>query len=116
MYILDSNQYARDPHGISGKLNDTIEKLGGEVLVSRLWSEQKLAYPIGNHRKGTYWITYFRIDGGRLSELNNTTRLNESILRSMVLKIDPRLVEAMVAHARGETVAAPAAEEPAAAE
>lgn len=107
MYILDSNQYARDPHGVSGKLNEMIEKHGGEMLASRLWSEQKLAYPIGNHRKGTYWLTYFRIDSGRLAELNDSTRLNEAILRSLVLKIEPRLVDAMVAHARGETVAAP---------
>jgi small subunit ribosomal protein S6 len=113
MYILDSNQYARDPHGVSGMLNSMIEKHGGEVLASRLWSEQKLAYPIGNHRKGTYWLTYFRIDSGKLSELNGSTRLNEAILRSLVLKIDPRLVDAMVAHARGETVAEA---EPAAAE
>ncbi len=108
MYILDSNQYARDPHGVSGKLNEMIEKNGGEVLASRLWSWQQLAYPIGNHRKGTYWLTYFRIDSGKLAELNNATHLNEGVLRSLVLKIDPRLVDAMVAHARGETVAEPA--------
>ena len=115
MYILDSNLYARDPHGVSGKLNEMIEKHGGTLLASRLWSEQKLAYPIGNHRKGTYWLTYFRIDSGKLNELNGATRLNEGVLRSLVLKIEPRLVDAMVAHARGETPAAePAAEEEAA--
>ena len=112
MYILDSNHYARDPHGVSGKVNEMIEKNGGEILASRLWSEQKLAYPIGNHRKGTYWLTYFRIDSSKLSELSSTTRLNEGILRSLVLKIEPRLVDAMVAHARGEVPAAePVAEE-----
>jgi small subunit ribosomal protein S6 len=83
------------------RIDDLIEKLGGEVLVSRLWAEQKLAYPIHGHTKGTYWLAYFRIDSGAITELNHQTKLDESILRSLVLVIDPRLVDTMVAHALG---------------
>lgn len=46
-----------------------VQKLEGEVLVSRLWNDQKLAYPIDGHRKGTYWLTYFKLNGQRLTEL-----------------------------------------------
>jgi small subunit ribosomal protein S6 len=101
MFILDSNRYARDPAGVPRKIDDLIEKLGGEVLVSRLWAEQKLAYPINGHSKGTYWLAYFRIDSGAITELNHQTKLNDSVLRSLVLVIDPRLVDTMVAHASG---------------
>jgi small subunit ribosomal protein S6 len=104
MFILDSNRYARDPAGVPRKIDDLIKKLGGEVLVSRLWSEQKLAYPIHGHSKGTYWLTYFRIDSGAIAELNHQTKLNENVLRSLVLLIDPRLVDTMVAHASGGVV------------
>lgn len=102
MFILDSNHYARDPGGTSGRVTAMIEKHGGELLASRLWNEQKLAYPINGHRKGTYWLTYFRLESGRLADLNAAVRLEDSVLRSLVLKIEPRLVEAMVAHATGE--------------
>ena len=101
MFIFDSNRYARDPAGVPRKIDDLIKKLGGEVLVSRLWSEQKLAYPIEGHSKGTYWLTYFRIGSGAIAELNHQAKLNESVLRSLVLRIDPRLVDTMVAHASG---------------
>jgi len=37
-----------------------VKSVGGELLASRLWNEQKLAYPINGHRKGAYWLTYFR--------------------------------------------------------
>jgi small subunit ribosomal protein S6 len=102
MFILDPNQYARDPAGVSGVINELIEKHGGELLVSRLWSEQKLAYPLNGQRKGTYWLTYFRLESTRLADLNREVRINERVLRSLLLKIDNRLVDAMVAHALGQ--------------
>jgi small subunit ribosomal protein S6 len=99
MFILDSNRYARDPGGVPRRIDDEIKQLGGEVLVSRLWAEQKLAYTIKGQGKGTYWLTYFRLDSDRLAELNHQTNLNNSVLRSLVIVIDPRLVGTMVAHA-----------------
>jgi small subunit ribosomal protein S6 len=102
LFILDSNRYARDPNGVSGEIPAMIEKLGGEVMVSRLWNEQKLAYPINGQRKGTYWLTYFRMQGPKLSQFNRECQLNGNILRHLTLTVDPRLVEALVAHARGE--------------
>lgn len=105
LYILDSNRYARDPNGISASIPEMIEGLEGEVLASRLWNEQRLAYPINGQRKGTYWLTYFRLDSTRLSEFNRACQLNENILRNLTLKVDPRLIDALVAHALGKTVA-----------
>jgi small subunit ribosomal protein S6 len=102
MVILDPNKYAQDPGGLGLQIPNLVSKFGGEVLVSRLWNEQKLAYPIEGHRKGTYWLTYFRLDASKLSELNREMRINETILRSLTLKVEPRLVEALVAHAKGE--------------
>ncbi len=99
MFLLDSNRYAQNPQGVSGQIPQMIEKFGGTVLVSRLWSEQRLAYPIDGHRKGTYWLTYFRLAGDQLSPLTRESELNENVLRQMILAVDPRLVETLVAHA-----------------
>ncbi len=100
-FLFDSNKYNRDPGGVSSEVQKSIEDLGGEILASRLWEERKLAYPINGHNKGTYWITYFRMEGTKLTELNRTFTLNENIMRSLVTKVDPRLVDALVAHALG---------------
>lgn len=102
MFIFDSNKYARDPSGVSGTVQEMVDKVQGEILANRLWTEQKLAYPIRRQRKGTYWLTYFRMDSNKLSEFNRLCQLNEFVLRNLVLKIDPRLVDAMVSHALGE--------------
>jgi len=110
MLIFDSNKYAQDHAGVSGAINDLVTKNGGEVLVSRLWNEQKFAYPIGHHRKGTYWLMYFRLDSTKLEDINSQLRINETVLRSLTLKVEPRLVEALVSHASGTAKAKPAAE------
>ena len=112
MFLLDANKYSRDPGAVSGQVVEAIEKCGGDVLVSRLWSEQKLAYQIGKHRKGAYWLTYFRMDGERLTELKRATQLNNNVIRDLVLAVDDRLVDALVDHAKGTTKAAPPATKP----
>jgi small subunit ribosomal protein S6 len=99
LFIFDSNRYSRDPGGVSAQVADFVEKHGGEMLVSRLWEERRLAYPINGQRKGTYWLAYFRIDGKELSALERDCQLSESIMRSLVIKIDPRIVDALVSHA-----------------
>ena len=101
MVIMDSNKYAQDPSGMGAIIPNLVAKFGGEVLVSRLWNEQRLAYPVDGHKKGTYWLTYLRIDGEKLTEFNRDLRINESVLRQLTLKVDPRLVEALVEHAKG---------------
>lgn len=104
LFILDSNRYARDPNGVSAAIPEMIGSLEGEVLANRLWNEQRLAYPINGQRKGTYWLTYFRLESTKLSEFNRACQLNENILRNLTLKVDARLVDALVAHALGKAV------------
>lgn len=118
LVILDSNKYAQNPADVGAQIPNLVAKFGGEVLVSRLWNEQKLAYPIDGHKKGTYWLTYFRLDSLKLIEFSREIRINETIVREMTLKVDPRLVDALVEHAKGggksraAEVVIPAVDEP----
>lgn len=99
LFILDPEAYARSPEEVSGQIAKTIESFGGTVRVSRLWEERKLAYDIKGRRRGTYWLTYFRLDTAQVAELNNQFQINNSILRFLLLSIDKSLEEALVEHA-----------------
>jgi small subunit ribosomal protein S6 len=111
MFILDSNHYGRDPETVSGQIPAMIEKLGGEILANRLWEERRLAFPIKGQRRGTYWLTYFRLEGGQLGDLRRQCQITEDILRVLFLKVDPRIVDALVAHAMSAPVVAPSSDE-----
>jgi small subunit ribosomal protein S6 len=99
LFILDSNRYSRDQAAVSNQISELITQAGGEVLASRLWEERRLAYPINGQRKGTYWLTYFRVSTDQLIGINRQCQLNENIVRSLFVKIDPRIVETLVSHA-----------------
>lgn len=113
MFIFDANRYGRDPGGVSGQIASLVQKAGGEMMASRLWEERRLAYPINGQRKGTYWLSYFKLESKSLVEFNRECSLNESILRSLVLRVDDRIVDALVSHATSAAVAKPAAPKPA---
>ena len=100
LYILNSELYAKSPDEISGQMAAFIEKTGGEVLLSRLWDERRLAYPIQGHKRGTYWLTYFKIDPLKVKELTRQFQITDSILRFLFLKLDPRIVDTVVEHAK----------------
>jgi small subunit ribosomal protein S6 len=102
MFLLDTNKVSGDVPNAAKQLHTILERNHAEVLASRPWDERRLAYPIRNHKKGLYYLTYFRTEGKNLINIERDVALNEMILRSMVLKIDPKMVETMLALARDE--------------
>jgi len=100
LFIFDSDLYAKGPDDVSSQVASIVEQLGGEVLLSRLWDERKLAYPIKGHRRGTYWLAYFRIDPSAVKDLTRQFQLSDSVIRFLILLVDPRLVDTLVEHAR----------------
>lgn len=106
MFLLDTNKVSGDVAAAAKHLHTMLEKHHAEVLASRPWDERRLCYPIKGHKKGLYYLTYFRVDGKSLIHLERDIALNEMILRSLVLKIDPKLVDTMLALARDENALA----------
>ncbi|MEM9409782.1 MAG: 30S ribosomal protein S6 [Planctomycetota bacterium] len=110
MFIFNANAYARNPAGAGNNIREIVESVGGELLASRMWNEQKLAYPINGQRKGVYWLSYVKMDADVLPKFNRACKLNDIIIRHLVISVDPRLVDTLVAAANETKTAAPAAE------
>lgn len=102
MFLLDPTKVAGDVPAAQQQLHQVLEKNHAEILASRPWDERRLAYPIKNHKKGLYYLTYFKTDSQNLLNIERDYQLTEIILRSMVLKIDTKMVDTMLALARDE--------------
>jgi small subunit ribosomal protein S6 len=102
MFILDTNKVAGDVAQAQKQLHAILERNHAEVLASRPWDERRLAYPIRNHKKGLYYLCYFRTDGKNIVGLSRDFALSELILRNMMLAVEPKLVDIMLEVARGE--------------
>jgi small subunit ribosomal protein S6 len=102
MFLLDTNKVAGDVPAAAQQLHALLERNNAEILASRPWDERRLAYPVKGQKKGLYYLTYFRTERKNLINFERDCALNEMILRQLVLAIDPKLVDIMLALARDE--------------
>jgi small subunit ribosomal protein S6 len=116
MFLLDANKVSGDIPAAAGQLHAVFERNHAEVLASRPWDERRLAFPIKGQKKGLYYLTYFKTEGKNLVGIEGDFALNEMVLRSLVIRIDPKLADTMLALARDEHALAlhAAADEPSA--
>jgi small subunit ribosomal protein S6 len=102
MFLLDPNKVSGDVPGAAKQLHAILERNHAEILASRPWDERRLAYPIKKHKKGLYYLIYFRTDAKNLAGIDRDCKLSELILRQLVLKIPSKLVDTMLQLARDE--------------
>jgi small subunit ribosomal protein S6 len=102
MFLLDPNRVSGDVGAAAQQLHTVLERHGAEILASRPWDERRLAYPIKGHKKGLYYLMYYRVEGKNLVNIERDFALNEMVLRTLTLAIDPKLVDTMLALARDE--------------
>ncbi len=106
MFLLDSNKYASNPQGTTGEVLGMLEKIGAQVLATRPWQDGKLAYAIEGQRKGLHFLTYFTVESRKVHELDRMVKLNESVLRHLIIKLPEKLIAPMVdmANGKGEVI------------
>ena len=70
------------------RYEDMIAGQGGEVVNIDRWGARKLAYGVRKQQQAIYAIYQFRGDAKVLSELDRSCKLDESVLRHMVVAVE----------------------------
>jgi len=96
MFLLDSAKVAVDWEGSLHQVHEILTKHQAEIVASRQWDERRLAYPVEGHKKGTYLLAYFRADGSHVADIRHDCQLSDLVLRELILKIHPKLVDQLV--------------------
>ena len=96
MFILDSGKFAADPDAAGREVVGIIEKVGGTAVAHRPWEDRKLAYQIGRHRKGLYYLAFFTAESTAVNDIRGIVKLNDNIIRHLVLSHDKALFDQMV--------------------
>ena len=68
------------------KYNALIQANGGEVTKAEPWGKRRLAYEIDKVREGYYVLVLFNGDSQLPAELERNFKINDEILRYMVVK------------------------------
>ena len=88
MFLVDSSKAGADWDGIIAAIRTILEKAEAEIDSIRKWDDRRLAYDIKGKSRGTYILSYFSVDGGRIKDIEKSVRLSEKIMRVLILSAE----------------------------
>jgi len=88
MFLVDSGLAASDWGGVIESVEKVLARAGAETVSLQKWDERSLAYDVVGKSRGTYILTYFHADPGRISGIERDVQLSESLMRVLVLRTD----------------------------
>jgi small subunit ribosomal protein S6 len=86
MVILDPSLEERSVASSLDSYLNVIRTSGGSVEKLDVWGRRRLAYEIGKRAEGIYAVIDVQATPGAVAELDRQLRLNESILRTKVVR------------------------------
>ena len=88
MVILDPTLDERTVAPSLEAFLNVIRNHGGKVDKVDIWGKRRLAYEIAKHSEGIYAVVDVTAKPETVSELDRQLSLNESVLRTKVLRTD----------------------------
>ena len=70
------------------ELSDIITSRNGKITNTKEMGQRELAYPINKEVNGFYYVFNFEANNDIINELNRKSRINENIIRHMIIKLD----------------------------
>ncbi|MBE9513462.1 MAG: 30S ribosomal protein S6 [Chloroflexi bacterium] len=73
--------------GVVEKVSHFITDRDGVVQGTEQWGRKRFAYPIKRFFEGNYVFTRFRLDSGRVKEVEEDLRAAQEVLRYLAVKV-----------------------------
>ena len=90
-YIIDTALEETARKELIEKFTDLIKQNGGEVeKVDETWGKRRLAYPINDKPEGYYVLVTMQAPAELPKEIERNLRINENVLRSLVIKVEEK--------------------------
>ena len=88
MVILDPSLEERTVGPSLDKYLNVIRKDGGSVESVDIWGRRRMAYEIKKNQEGIYAVVSLNAEPDSVKELDRQLTLNESVLRTKVIRPD----------------------------
>ncbi len=90
MVILDPDLEERTVQPSLDTYLNVVRKDGGSVENVDIWGRRRLAYEIDKNAEGIYAVVTLQAEPATVKELDRQLSLNESVLRTKVIRPDAR--------------------------
>jgi small subunit ribosomal protein S6 len=91
VYLVSPQASEQEVTDLHAQVEATVARFGAQLAKTENWGRRKLAYEIGGHKEGTYVLEV--IDGGGevMKEIDRRLKVNEQVLRHLVVRVDEEL-------------------------
>jgi small subunit ribosomal protein S6 len=99
---------------VQGTLERTTRAIaagGGQIVKQAPWGRRRLAYPIGHHREGSYYVILFEAPPTAVAELERGLLISEEVLRHLVTRVERPLRASRGHEAEADVEVAPPVDE-----
>ena len=103
LYIIRPALTEEDVAGINEKVKAVVERNGGSVTKVENWGKKKLAYEVKKEKKGLYVLTHIKGPGSLISDLENSLKIQENVIKFLTVKLNMK-AEAAKAERAGKLV------------
>lgn len=86
--IIDPAANDEAVSGLTGNLQQTIERQGATIVKSDSMGRRRLAYDIDNRTEGHYWLYEIEGNGSEIAELERRMRVNDLVVRYLTVRVD----------------------------
>lgn len=93
------------------RIREILAGFGGEITQENPWGVRRLAYEIEDETKGNYMFLKFRSQGGAIEALEKYLRLDDKVLRHLIVvdeEWEERNRKAKAERRQAQAAAAPA--------
>jgi len=94
IYVLSPEMDDESVKEFHTQISEIVGNLGGEIENTDIWGRRRLAYEINNHREGIYVLELINGPGAMVGELDRRLRVNDQVLRHIVVRVDEDLRKA----------------------
>jgi len=91
-YIINAVLNDDQIKNVVARVQEIIEKNGGEVVDTDEWGSRRLAYPIEKKRNGYYVNLYANLIGPSIPRIERSMEIDDDILRYLTLRMDAKMI------------------------
>tara|TARA_Y100000591_G_C21486233_1_gene522885 strand:+ start:89 stop:529 length:441 start_codon:yes stop_codon:yes gene_type:complete len=96
LYIVNPNFERKKIDDAMKEIENRLKKTKSKIINHIIWGKKKLAYPIQDHKYGTYIMAHYNGgDKSAIDEFNSWLRLSDLVIRHMTVRLDskPEIIE-----------------------
>lgn len=86
MYIVKPTLDDEAVEAVTKKFDDQIAGIGGSVDKTEKRGRKRLAYEVKDFKEGFYVLTEFKADPSQITELERLIKLNDDVIRHVVIR------------------------------